>query len=72
MTYPNRTTAKATRDTFSPHLWHFSEIPRWAVFFDDRIGADVRTQMVAYLEIPASDQSVKGIDNHQRHCLPLV
>jgi len=43
MNYPNRTTATADRDTFSPHLWYFTEIPRWAVLFDDRIGADVRT-----------------------------
>ena len=36
---------------------------RWAVFFDDRIGADVRTQMVANLQIPASGESAKHLDS---------
>jgi len=61
--YPNRTIATAHRDTFSPHLWYFTEIPRWAVFFDNRIGADVRMQMVANLQIPASDESAKHFDS---------
>jgi len=31
--------------------------------FDDRIGADVRTQMVAYLQIAACDESAKCLDS---------
>jgi len=31
--------------------------------FDDRIGADVRMQMVANLQIPASDKSAKHFDS---------
>jgi len=45
--YPNRTIAKAARDTFSQHLWYFSEFLVGLSFFDDRIAADVRIQTVA-------------------------
>jgi len=61
--YPNRTIAKAARDTFSRHLWYFSEILVGLSFFDDRIGTDVRTQMVANLQISASDESAKRLDS---------
>jgi len=61
--YPNRTIVKAARDTFSRHLWYFSEILVGLSFFDDRIGTDVRTQMVANLQIPASSESAKRLDS---------
>ena len=63
ISYPKRTIAKAARDTFSRHLWYFSEVLVGLSFFDDRTGADVRTQMVANLQIPASNQSVKRLDS---------
>ena len=61
--YPNRTVAKAATDTFSRHLWYFSEILVGLSFFDERIGADVRTQMVANLQISGSDEFAKRLDN---------
>jgi len=36
--YPNRTTATTVRNTFSRHLWYFSEMFVGSSFFDDRIG----------------------------------
>jgi len=63
MNYPNKTTAKAARDTFSRHFWYFSEILVGLSFFDDRIGADVRRHMVANLQIPASAESAKCLDS---------
>ena len=44
---PNRTIAKAARDTFSQHPWYFSEFLVGLSFFDDRIAADVRIWTVA-------------------------
>jgi len=63
MNYPNGTIAKAARDTFSRHIWYFSEVLVGLSFFDDRTAADVKTQMVANLQIPASNQSVKRLDS---------
>jgi len=63
MNYPNGTIAKAGRDTFSRHLWYFSEVLVGPSFFDDRIGADVKTQIVANFQIPASNQSVKRLNS---------
>ena len=36
--YPNRTIVTTARNTFSQHLWYFSEIFVGLYFFDDRIG----------------------------------
>jgi len=63
MNYPNKTTAKAARDTFCRHPWYFSEILVGLSFFDDRIGADVRRHMVANFQIPASTESAKHFDS---------
>jgi len=63
MNYPNKTTAKAARDTFSRNLWYFSEILVGLSFFGDRIGADVRRHTVANLQIPASAESAKRLDS---------
>ena len=54
---------KAARDTFSRRHWYFSEILVGLSFFDERIGACVKTQMVANLQILASDRSVKRLDS---------
>jgi len=62
--YPNRTIVKAARDTFSRHLWYFSEILVGLSFLTTELGgADVRTQMVANLQIPASGESAKHLDS---------
>jgi len=36
--FQNRTVVKTARNTFSRHLWHFSEMLVGLSFFDDRIG----------------------------------
>jgi len=36
--YPSRTTVTTARNTFSRHLWYFSEMLVELSFFDDRIG----------------------------------
>ena len=36
--YPNRTIVKTARNTFSRHLWYFSEMLVGLSFFDDKIG----------------------------------
>jgi len=36
--FPNRTVVKTARNTFSRHLWYFSEMLVGLSFFDDRIG----------------------------------
>jgi len=50
-------------DTFRRDLWYFSDILDGLCYFDDRIGADLRNQIVANLPIPASDESVKRLDS---------
>ena len=36
--FPNRKIVKTARNTFSQHLWYFSEMLVELSFFDDRIG----------------------------------
>jgi len=38
---PRRTIAKTARDTFSRHLWYFSEMLVGLSFFNDRSGAEM-------------------------------
>jgi len=61
MNYLYKTIVEAARDTFSRHLWYFSQILVGLSFFDDRIGADVRRHKVANLQILASAESAKHL-----------
>ena len=58
--FPNRTVVKTARNTFSRHLWHFSEMLVGLSFFDDRIG---RCNNADGGKPPDCEESVKRLDS---------
>jgi hypothetical protein len=59
--YPNTKVGNAATTTFNRHLWYFSEILVGLSLFDDRIGEDVKTKMVANLQLQQSPESAKRL-----------
>jgi len=60
--YPNVSVAKAASTALCRHLWYIQEVLVGLSLFDDRIGADVKSQMVTNLCLPQSTHSVKRLD----------
>jgi len=61
--YPNIAIAQAASTTFGRHLWYFSKILVGLSFFDERIRADVKTQ-INLQKTPKFTKCLKRLDHH--------
>jgi len=64
--YQNIAVAQAVSTTFRRQLWYFFEILVGLSFFMKEFAADVKTHMVANIQLPQSAKCLKQINHHSQ------